>query len=93
MPATIAEGFALRFVPAGTGDDAGEVELDERALDTLDYAGTAIDLGEAAAQTLALALNPWPRVPGAGEKLRAAGVVGEAEMSPFAILKGLGTSR
>lgn len=93
VPATMAEAFALRFVPESDGEDAGEVELDESALDTLDYVGNAIDLGEAAAQTLALALDPWPRAPGAGDTLRAAGVVDEVEMSPFAILKGLGTKR
>ena len=92
VPAKIAEPFALRFVPEAI-EDGGDLELDEGALDIVTYAGSAIDLGEAAAQTLALALDPWPRAPGAADKLRAAGVVDESEMSPFAMLKGLGTKR
>ena len=51
----------------------------------------AIDLGEAAAQTLALALDPYPRSPGAAAALKEAGVIGEGEAGPFgglAALKG-----
>ena len=88
VPAKIAEDFALRFVPAGAEPEA-EVELDESDLDELDYEGSAVDLGEAVAQTMALALDPFPRAPSAEEKLRAAGVIGEDETGPFAALKAL----
>ena len=89
VPAIIAEDFTLRFVPAAADPEAEEIELDESALDEIDYEGGAIDLGEAAAQTLALALDPFPRAPGADEKLREAGVIGEGEAGPFAALKAL----
>jgi len=89
VPAMIAEDFALRFVREATGDAAEDVELDESDLDEVGYEGSAVDLGEAAAQTLALALDPFPRAPGADEQLRAAGVVGEEDVGPFAALKVL----
>lgn len=89
VPARIAEDFALRFVPLGAVSDADEIELAESDLDQIDYEGSSIDLGEAVAQTMALALDPFPRAPGAEEKLRAAGVLGEEDASPFAILKAL----
>ena len=89
VPARIAEDFALRFAPSGAVSDADEIELAESDLDQIDYEGSSIDLGEAVAQTMALALDPFPRAPGAEEKLRAAGVLGEEDASPFAILKTL----
>ena len=89
VPARIAEDFALRFVPASTESDAEEVELEESDLDDIDYEGSSVDLGEAVAQTMALALDPFPRAPGADEKLRAAGVIGEEDAGPFAALKAL----
>ena len=49
----------------------------------------SIDIGEAAAETLALALDPYPRAPDAGEALKAAGVKGEEEAGPFAALAAL----
>jgi len=89
VPAKIAEAFALRFVPAGADPGADEIELAEGDLDELDYEGSSVDLGEAVAQTMALALDPFPRAPGAEEKLRAAGVLGEEDAGPFAALKAL----
>jgi len=89
VPAELAEGFALRFVPESGEAAADEVELGARDLDEIFYTGSAIDLGEAVAQTLALALDPFPRAPGADEALRAAGVVGEEDAGPFAALKAL----
>jgi len=89
VPARIVEDFALRFVPLGAGLEGDEIELAEGDLDQLDYEGSSVDLGEAVAQTMALALDPFPRAPGAEEKLRAAGVLGEEDASPFAVLKAL----
>jgi uncharacterized metal-binding protein YceD (DUF177 family) len=95
VPALVDEAFALRFVPeiASGGE---EFELDEGDLDTLVYAGGAVDLGEAAAQGFALALDPFPRSVGADAALREAGVLTEEEAeearreaSPFAALKAL----
>ncbi|WP_454885763.1 YceD family protein [Sphingomonas oryzagri] len=95
IPARIEEPFALRFDPEGKTAD-NEVELEESDLDLLTYEGGSIDLGEAVAQGFSLALDPFPRVPDAEERLRAAGVKSEAEAeatrieaSPFAALKAL----
>ena len=83
----IDEEAALLFVP---GIDAeGEVELNADALDTIVYQGDAIDLGEAAAETMALALDPFLRSPAAAEALRAAGVVSEEEARPVSKFAGL----
>ena len=88
--AAIDERFALRFVPAPTIDaPEAELELDEDSLDTMFHDGQAIDLGEAIADTLALALDPYPRGPDADAALRAAGVMSEAEAGPFAALAKL----
>lgn len=88
LDAAVDEPFALRFVTEDQ-DIAEEVELSEEDCDTLAYDGAAVDLGEAVAETLALALDPFPRGPGAEAALRQAGVLGEAEAGPFAALKAL----
>jgi uncharacterized metal-binding protein YceD (DUF177 family) len=89
VPAEIDEPFNLRFVPEAEG--AEEIELDVEEFDTIDYAGAAVDLGEAVAETLALSLDPFPRAPDADAVLKAAGVLSEDEVvtGPFAALKGL----
>jgi uncharacterized metal-binding protein YceD (DUF177 family) len=95
IPARVEEPFSLRFDPEG--ETAGdEVELDESDLDLLPYEGGSIDLGEAVAQGFSLALDPFPRVADAEQRLRAAGVKSEEEAeeariesSPFAALKAL----
>ncbi len=61
FPATVAEDFAVRFVPAGTERD----DPDPEAVDEIPYSADRLDLGEAAAEQLALALDPYPRKPGA----------------------------
>lgn len=90
VPAQIEEDFAIRFVPEG-GESGDEVELSEDDCDTVFYTGSAIDLGEAAAETLALALDPFPRSAGAQAALRDAGVLNEEETGPFAALAKLKT--
>ena len=57
----VVEDFTIRFVPGGTEQDAFELESD----DEVAYHGGALDLGEAASEQLALALDPFPRKPGA----------------------------
>jgi len=90
VPATIAQPFRVRFVPeAMLTSDAEEVELTADDLDLVTHDGAAVDLGEAVAQTLALAVDPFPRAPDADARLKAAGVLGEGETGPFAGLKGL----
>lgn len=89
-PAHLDEPFELAFVPeprAGRPDE--EVELGESDLDTIFHDGSAIDLGGAVTDTLALALDPYPRSAGADAALKEAGVLTEEEASPFAALAAL----
>lgn len=94
VTASVAEEFRIEFRPppqAGAPDE--EVELGESELDVVFYEGSAVDLGEAVAETLSLALDPFPRSPAAEAALREAGVKSEEEAreesSPFAALKAL----
>lgn len=90
VPAHVAEQFRLRFVPTVALEvHAEEIELSEEDCDVIGYTGSAIDLGEAVAETLALSLEPFPRSPDADAALRSAGVLSEDEAGPFAALKGL----
>lgn len=59
--ATVEERFAVRFVPQGEESD----DDDPESIDEIVYEGGGIDLGEAAAEQLGLALDPYPRAPGA----------------------------
>lgn len=89
LPASVEEDFELRFVPEPE-DGGDEIELTPEQCDTVFYSGGAIDLGEAAAETLALALDPFPRSPAAEQALKAAGVLAEGEEpGPFAALAAL----
>lgn len=92
VPETIDETFSLRFVPESPGE-VEEIELSPEDWDTVGYHGSAVDLGEAVAETLALSLDPFPRASDANVALREAGVLSEEEAaeasSPFAALKGL----
>ena len=90
VQAHIDEAFDLKFVPAPvvTAPEE-EFELGGDDLDTLFYDGAAIDLGEAIADSLALAIEPYPRSPAAAVALREAGVIGEDEAGPFAALAAL----
>lgn len=89
LPAQVDESVVLRFVHEATGIDGEEVELTDDAIDTIPIEGGAIDLGEAAAETMALALDPFPRGPNAAAKLAEAGVISEDEARPLGALAGL----
>jgi uncharacterized metal-binding protein YceD (DUF177 family) len=88
LPVTIAEPLAFRFVPEST-PAAEEVELTEEQLDEIPYAGAAFDLGEAVAQSLALAIDPYATGPGAEEVRKEKGLSDEAASGPFAALAAL----
>ena len=88
LPVSVDEPVALRFVAEGE-PESDEVELSEDALDTMSFDGAAIDLGEAAADTMALALDPFPRGPNAAVVLKEAGVISEEEAKPLGALAGL----
>lgn len=89
LPVAVDAPFDLRFV-RGTPPAAGEeIELSEEDCHTMFFEGRAIDLGEAAAESFALALDPLPRAPHAEAALRDAGVLREEAALPFGALAGL----
>jgi uncharacterized metal-binding protein YceD (DUF177 family) len=88
LPARVDEPVTLRFVPDGE-DLQEEVELDDGDVDIIPYEGDAIDLGEVAAETMALALDPFVRGPNAEVALKTAGVVSEEDARPLGALGGL----
>ncbi|GBQ72263.1 hypothetical protein AA103196_3012 [Ameyamaea chiangmaiensis NBRC 103196] len=55
---TVAERFAVHFVPAGRATDDGQ---DPESMDDVPYEDDALDLGEESVAQLALALDPYPR--------------------------------
>lgn len=89
LPAKVEQDFAIRFVPEPAAQGEDEVELTEDECDTVFYTGGTIDLGEAAAETMALELDPYPRSARAAEVLRDAGVKSEEEAAPVNALAGL----
>ena len=88
VPAHVDEPFDLIFLP-DPGGNADEIELGGADLDTVFHDGSAIDLGSAVIDTLALALDPYPRSAGADAALKEAGVLTDEEASPFAALAAL----
>ena len=86
----VAGEVEIRAVPAGSPQaasaDGGELELDPDAIDAPDIlAGDGIELAAYLVEHLALALDPFPRKPGAEFDYQAP----EVETSPFAALKTL----
>jgi len=84
------EPFDIYFLPEpGPGSPDEEVELHESDCDVVFHDGSAIDLGEAIADSLALSIDPYPRSAGADAALKEAGVLSEAEAGPFGALAKL----
>jgi uncharacterized metal-binding protein YceD (DUF177 family) len=81
----VSESFALRYGPPKWEADSPEPD-DEPAFEPL--TGDTIDIGEAVAQELALALPPFPRAAGVSveSELGPEPDEAEAEPSPFAVL-------
>lgn len=77
---TLSETFLLHFV----AESALSEDIDVDAPDEIPIVGSHIDLGEAAAEQLALALDPYPRRPDLPE---GDGTAQPARASPFAVLK------
>jgi hypothetical protein len=77
----VEDRFTIRFVP----DGREPTDDDPEAPDEIPYQGAIIDLGEAATEQLALALDPYPRLPGAELDPAAR----DPEPSPFSSLSAL----
>ncbi len=85
----ISEPMRLKFVaPTKTAPDE-EIELDNEDCDVVEHDGQMIDLGEAVAQSLVLALDPFPRSTDADAAANKAGLLREEDVGPFAALKAL----
>ena len=82
LPVRLDEAFDLRFVPepkTAGGDE--EFELEAGDLDTMFHDGLAIDLGTAIGDSLALALDPYPRSAG-GRRGAPGGVISRRRPDP-----------
>jgi uncharacterized metal-binding protein YceD (DUF177 family) len=90
VAAQIDEPFKLRFVaPDLMASDAEELELSDADCDLIEVDHGAVDLGEAVAQTLGLALDPFPRCQTERAREDERKWVAGDEAGPFAALKGL----
>lgn len=90
LPVTVSEALTLRFIPErGPGRPDEEIELAADDLDEIEFSGTQFDLGEAVAQSLALAIDPFREGPGAEEFRRKSGYFGDGPENPFAALAKL----
>ena len=90
VSSAVDEPFAVDFLPESTtGRPDDEVELGADDCDTMFHDGASVDLGAAVVDSLALALDPYPRSAGAEASLREAGVISEEEAGPFAALGAL----
>jgi uncharacterized metal-binding protein YceD (DUF177 family) len=87
VPAVLDEPIHIRFIAEPT--DGGEFELEADDCETMFHDGQSIDLGEAVAQSLGLALDPYPRSPDSEKILKAAGVKSEEEAAPLGALASL----
>jgi uncharacterized metal-binding protein YceD (DUF177 family) len=72
-----------------SGGPEEEIELGAEDCDVVFYDGSAIDLGSAIADTLALSIDPYPRSAGADAALKEAGILTQEQASPFAALATL----
>lgn len=90
LPVRIDETITLRFVPETALDVAGpdeEIELDASDCDEIPYIGDRFDIGEAVAQSLALAIDPFAVGPEAERIRKEAGLDQPERENPFAALK------
>jgi uncharacterized metal-binding protein YceD (DUF177 family) len=79
--APVEEVFQVCFVPSGEETD----DIDPESDDEIPFEGNSIDLGEAAAEQLGLALDPYPRMPG----VELPEVADDPQPHPFAALRRL----
>lgn len=90
VAAFVDEAFAVDFLPEPSSGGADEeIELGADDCDIMFHDGATIDVGAAVVDSLALALDPYPRSAGAEATLKEAGVLSEEEAGPFAALAAL----
>lgn len=89
LPVSLAEPLSLRFVRPAAHSPDEEIELTPEDCDEIEYEGNRFDLGEAVAQSLGLAIDPFATGPNADEVRKRAGLLDEQSSGPFAALAGL----
>ncbi|RMF08454.1 MAG: DUF177 domain-containing protein [Alphaproteobacteria bacterium] len=95
VESTIASRFRVRYMSpdaftALTGGDSEEEAIDADSEDVEPLPAEGIDIGEVAAQYLALSLEPYPRKDGAVlDRPEEKSDSGGARPNPFAVLKTL----
>ena len=89
LPVSINAPLSFRFVPEQNHRPDEELELNEADCDEIAYKGTAFDVGEAVAQSLFLAIDPFAIGPQAEAARKKAGILDESALSPFAALAAL----
>lgn len=96
VDANVKQDFSVFFIPSdrikdAEGEDAWIDAEGEEDVEPL--VGDAVDVGEVAAQTLSLSLDPYPRAPGAeiasGDRTNPTEEPEEDRANPFAVLKKL----
>ena len=91
LPVLIDEVLNLRFIPATDAPmvpTEEEIEITEDECDEIDFTGERFDLGEAVAQSLGLAIDPFAEGPEADRVRREVGL-SEEKLNPFAALAAL----
>lgn len=91
FPVRIDEPLHLRFVPETqiTAEPDEEIELSADDCDEIPYTGLTFDLGEAVAQSLALAIDPFAEGPLADKARAEHNLAGDDASGPFAALAAL----
>jgi uncharacterized metal-binding protein YceD (DUF177 family) len=90
LPVRIDQPLTLRFVPLGSAAATEEeIEIDSDSIDEIEYSDGRFDLGEAIAQSLALAIDPFLTGPQADAARQAAGIGDPGSSGPFAALSAL----
>lgn len=91
FPVRINEALHLRFVPESQIEVSAEEEIEITAdeCDEIPYSGLTFDLGEAVAQSLALAIDPFAEGPLADKARAEHNLAGDDASGPFAALAAL----
>lgn len=84
FPVLIEEPLSLRFVQQSTQehDPEVEIELTREELDEIEYSGDSFDLGEAVAQSLELAMDPYAQGPDADAMRQEANIESDDNQAP-----------
>jgi uncharacterized metal-binding protein YceD (DUF177 family) len=88
FPSHVEDSFAIDFVQ-GPAEATSEIELDMDAEPPEPIENGVIDTGELVAQYLSLALDPYPRSPGAALGSTWTEPQSEERSSPFEVLRNM----